>query len=157
MILSPNFTLSEMTKSQTAIRRGIINEPDEQDIAALERLAMSVLQPVRDHFGTPVIVTSGYRCPDLNMAIGSKGSSQHIKGEAADFEVIGHGNFEVATWIRDTLDFDQLILEFWRDDDPNAGWVHCSYVGPGQNRKEALTITGRGARVGLPGDAQEAA
>jgi zinc D-Ala-D-Ala carboxypeptidase len=152
MQLAPNFYLSEFVKSQTALRQGIDNTPDEYTIETLERLAKELLQPVRNHFDAPVVITSGFRCPDLNLAIGSKDTSQHIKGEAVDFEVVGRGNYEVALYIRDNMDFDQLILEFWRDDDPYAGWVHCSYVGPAWNRKQSLTISMGKTAHGLPGD-----
>ena len=147
MRLSPNFTLAELTKSQTALRKGIDNTPTQDEIEKLQLLVDNVLQRVRDHFGRPVTINSGFRCLKLNRAIGSKDNSQHRKGEAADIEVPGVSNLELAEWIRDNLTFDQLILEFYSEDDPAAGWVHVSYVP--QPRNATLTIAKDGTRVGL--------
>jgi len=126
MILSNNFTLKELTKSQTATRKGIHNEPSTEHIENLIHLAKTILQPVREHFGKPVMISSGYRSPELCEAIGSSAKSQHAKGEAADFEIHGVDNKELAAWISANCDFDQLILEFYIDGDLNSGWVHCS-------------------------------
>ena len=126
MILSNNFTLNELTKSQTATRKGIDNEPGTVEIENLIHLAKTILQPVREHFGKPVMISSGYRSPELCEAIGSSAKSQHAKGEAADFEIHGVDNKELAAWISINCDFDQLILEFYIDGDANSGWVHCS-------------------------------
>lgn len=148
MKLSNNFSLAEMIKSQTALRKGINNTPEQDEIDKLRALCENVLQPVRDHFGKPVTVNSGFRCLQLNRAIGSKDTSQHRKGEAADIEIAGVPNKELAEWIRDNLEFDQLILEFYSDDDPAAGWVHVSYIEQGR-RKQCLTIGKSGTSVGL--------
>ena len=126
MKLSANFSLGELTKSETAIRKGIDNSADEIVTAHLQALVDNVLQPVRDKFGS-VKVTSGYRSPLLNSSIGGSKTSHHCYGFAADFEVVGMDNRELAIWIRDTLEFTQLILEFYTAGDPNSGWVHCSY------------------------------
>ena len=126
MKLSNNFTLAELVKSQTAIRKNIRNEPGTAEINNLIHLAETVLQPVRDHFGKPVAISSGYRSPELCEAIGSSSKSQHAKGEAADFEINGVDNMQLAMWINKNTDFDQLILEFYDGIDPNSGWVHCS-------------------------------
>ena len=126
MKLSNNFSLAEMTKSQTATRKGIDNKPSTEHIENLIHLAETVLQPVRDHFGKPVAISSGYRSPELCEAIGSSSKSQHAKGEAADFEINGVDNMQLAMWINKNTDFDQLILEFYDGIDPNSGWVHCS-------------------------------
>ena len=126
MKLSNNFTLQELTKSQTATRKGIDNEPGTAEIENLIHLAKTILQPVREHFGKPVMISSGCRSPALCEAIGSSAKSQHAKGEAADFEIHGIDNKELAAWIAAKCDFDQLILEFYIDGDPNSGWVHCS-------------------------------
>ena len=126
MILSNNFTLNELTKSQTATRKGIHNEPSTEHVENLIHLAKTILQPVREHFGKPVMISSGYRSPELCEAIGSSAKSQHAKGEAADFEIHGVDNKELAAWISANCDFDQLILEFYIDGDANSGWVHCS-------------------------------
>jgi zinc D-Ala-D-Ala carboxypeptidase len=126
MKLSANFSLAEMIKSSTAIRKGIDNTPDEVVTANLQALVDNVLQVVRDNFGS-VKVTSGYRSPLLNSSIGGSKTSHHCYGFAADFEVTGVDNKELAIWIRDNLQFTQLILEFYTEGDPNSGWVHCSY------------------------------
>lgn len=149
MDLSDNFTLEELTKSSTAERADIDNDPGLSEISALVGLARNILQPVRDHFGIPFSPSSGYRCIALNRAIGSKDTSQHIKGEAVDFEIPGVSNYELAVWIRENLDFDQLILEFYKSGDPYSGWVHCSYQVTGNNRKECLTINRSGTFIGL--------
>jgi hypothetical protein len=127
MNLSPNFTLKELTKSDYAIRNGIPNEPNMDQIVKLKELCQKILQPVRNHFG-PVTVTSGFRSPELCVKIGSSVNSQHANGEAADFEVPGVDNANLAYWIKDNLeDWDQMILEFYTLGEPNSGWVHCSY------------------------------
>ena len=136
MNLSRNFSLQELIKSDTAIRKGINNNPNSGQIEKLKDLCENILQPVRDHFGR-VKVTSGFRSPDLCIAIGSSVNSQHAKAEAADFEVIGTDNAELADWIYKNLNFDQLILEFYTPGEPNSGWIHCSYT-PDQPRKQFL-------------------
>ena len=132
MKLSNNFSLNELTKSQAAERKGIDNTPSAEHQENLKSLCTHVLQPVRDHFGQVVSVSSGYRSPELCVAIGSKTTSQHAKGEAADFEIFGVSNKELADWIHYNVNYDQLILEYWNESDPNSGWVHCSYS---QNQK----------------------
>ena len=121
MRLSYNFTLSELTRSQTAARMGIDNTPDEQQIENLQRVCSEILQPVRDHFGIPFAPSSGFRSVALCEAIGSSSKSQHAKGEAVDFELPGFDNKEVAEWVRNNLNFDQLILEYYTPDDPSSG------------------------------------
>ena len=137
MQLSSNFSLQELTKSQTATRKGIDNTPSPEHHENLKRLCENVLQPVRDHFSRVVTVSSGYRSPELCTAIGSKITSQHAKGEAADFEIFGVSYKELADYINEHLDYDQLILEYWNETDPNSGWVHCSYS-EGNNRNQYL-------------------
>ena len=136
-MLSPNFSIREMTRSGTAARRGIDNTAPDEARRALKVLALAVLEPVRAAFG-PVIVTSGYRSPELNRAIKGSRNSQHMTGHAVDFEVPGVSNARVAKWISTHLDYDCLILEFHDPTDPHAGWVHCSYVGA-SNRRKILT------------------
>jgi len=138
MRLSKNFTMAEFTKSQTAERKGIDNTPQGEHLEAAKALFENVVQPVRDHFG-PTVINSGYRSPDLNEAVGGSSRSQHCKGEAADIEVPGTPNAELAEWIRDNLEFDQLILEFYTPGIPDSGWVHVSYLADGDNRGECLT------------------
>lgn len=138
MNLSKNFTLSEFTKSQTALRLGIDNTPEGEHLEAAKALFENVVQPVRDNFG-PTTLNSGYRGFSLNSAVGGSPTSQHCKGEAVDLEVPGVPNAEVAQWIHDNLEFDQLILEFYTPGIPDSGWVHVSYRADGQNRKSVLT------------------
>ena len=127
MQLSKNFSLAEMTKSQTAIRMGMSNNPSEGEVENLRLLCERVLQPVRDHFNHVVSVSSGYRSAALSQAIGSSPDSQHAKGMAADFEIYGTPNNEVFNWIKNNLMYDQMILEYWNPDEPNSGWVHVAY------------------------------
>ena len=127
MNLSRNFSLQELIKSDTAIRKGINNNPNAEQIEKLKALCENILQPVRDHFGR-VKVTSGYRSPELCTAIGSSVNSQHAKAEAADFECVGVDNAELADWIKDNLTYDQLIVEYYTPGEPNSGWIHCSYI-----------------------------
>ncbi len=138
MNLTENVSLKELTKSESATRFGISNEPTEEALSNLQKLATHILQPVRDHFGKPLIITSGYRSPELCLKIGSTTTSQHTKGQAADFELNGIANKDLSDWIHQNLDYDQLILEFWKPEEPNSGWVHCSYKGQGLNRKQYL-------------------
>ena len=137
MKLTENFSLIELTKSQTAERKGIDNTPEPHHQDNLKSLCTSILQPVRDHFSRVVSVSSGYRSEALCVAIGSKTTSQHAKGEAADFEIFGVSNKELADYIHENLEYDQLILEYWKESDPNSGWVHCSYS-EGNNRNQYL-------------------
>ena len=137
MKLTENFSLLELTKSQTAERKGIDNTPSPTHQENLKSLCTSILQPIRDHFNRVVSVSSGYRSEALCIAIGSKISSQHAKGEAADCEIFGVSNKELADWINENLTYDQLILEYWKEEDPSSGWVHCSYKSEG-NRKQYL-------------------
>ena len=138
MQLSENFSLNEFTKSDTAVRKGIDNTPNDVHLENMKALCENVLQKVRSHFGKSVRITSGYRSSELCEAIGSSSKSQHAKGQAADFEITGIDNKDLAIWIRDNVDFDQLILEFYTEGDPNSGWVHCSYSST-SNRKEVLS------------------
>jgi zinc D-Ala-D-Ala carboxypeptidase len=148
MRLSENFTLAEFTKSQTAIRNGIPNDPTTEHLEAMKVLCEFILEPLRAHFGRPVRLSSGYRSTRLNRAVGGSTTSQHSKGEAADLEIPGVANDRVAKWIRGNLPFDQVILEFYHSGDPNSGWVHVSY-GP-RNRRQALTTSdGRVYKSGL--------
>ena len=138
MELSKNFTLREMTRSQTATRKGISNTPSGTHQSNLVLLCQNILQPLRDYYGRPLRVTSGYRSPELCIAIGSSVNSQHAKGQAADFEIPGVSNKELAEYINENLNYDQLILEFFTPDDPMSGWVHCSFNNKAENRKQFL-------------------
>ena len=98
---------------------------------------MNVLQPIRSEFEKAVIISSGYRSQELCIAIGSKISSQHAEGKAADLEIPSIDNKELAWWIRNNLDYDQLILEFYKEGEPDSGWIHISY-NEGDNRNQNL-------------------
>mgnify|MGYP001227839943 FL=1 len=149
MQLTKNFSLREFTKSQTAERMGIDNTPPEEIIPKLSFLATQILEPLREKIDTPILITSGYRCPELCEAIGSKPTSQHTKGEAVDIEAIGMSTLNLAEMIINHFDFDQVILECYRKGDMNSGWVHCSLIS-GENRQEVLTYTkAKGYEKGL--------
>ena len=150
MKLSENFSLQELLKSQLALRKGINNKPvDSSIITNLQVLCEKVLQPLRNYFAKPVVINLGYRCAKLNKAVGSNSKSQHTKGQAADIEIPSVSNKEVAEWIEDNVPFDQLILEFYNGVDPSSGWVHVSYIGDSDNRKQTLTINKNGTFTGF--------
>lgn len=140
MNLSPNFSLHELTKSETALRLDIDNTPGEAETESLRLLCEKVLQPVRDHFGKGVKVNSGFRSSATNQATGGSKSSDHVKGQAADIEIPGVANADLAQWIMDNLDYTQLILEFYTPGIPDSGWVHVSYD-PNNLKKQELTAT----------------
>ena len=146
MILSENFSLDELTKSQEAIRLEIENTPEDEHVTNLILLCKNILQPLRDHFKIPVSISSGFRSAALCEAIGSSSKSQHTKGQAADFEIFGIANKELADWITTNLEYDQCILEFWNENEPNSGWVHCSYSTNG-NRKQYLKAQKIGGKI----------
>ena len=151
MNLTANFTLHEMTKSETALRLGIDNTPGEQEIANLTLLCEKVLQPVRDHYAKGVKINSAFRHPDTNRAVGGSTTSDHCKGLAADLEIPGVPNAELAEWIKDNLEFRQLILEFYTPGIPDSGWVHVSYD-PNDLKMQVMTATKQnGKTVYLPG------
>ena len=140
MKLTANITLDELTKSQVAESKGINNNPNPSQIENLKALATNILQPVRSHFDKPLIISSGFRCAQLCIEIGSSVNSQHVadnNAAAADFEIPGVDNRELANWIRSELEFDQLILEFYKDNEPTSGWIHCSYS-TDHNRNQSL-------------------
>lgn len=151
MNLTTNFTLNELTQSETALRKGLDNAPTQDIISALQSLAVNVLQPIRDHYGRGVKVNSGYRSPEVNASVGGSKTSDHCKGQAADIEIPGVANAELAAYIRDELQFTQLILEFYTPGVPDSGWVHVSYD-PANLKKQVMTATKRdGKTVYLPG------
>lgn len=135
MMLSKNLSLAEIIKSQTAIRKNIDNRPSLRHQDNLIAIAQAVFQPLRDWYGKPITVSSGYRSPQLNQAINGSLSSQHCKGEALDLDV-GDENFMLFDYIRLNVDFDQMIWEF--GDDVNPAWVHVSYSNDTPNRKQIL-------------------
>ena len=139
MNLSKNLTLAEVTKSTTAKRLGIDNTPDEWTTENLRQVAINIFQPLRDSFGCPIYVSSGYRLAELNTAIGGSSRSQHVEGRALDLDADVYGrctNSQIFKWIKENLEFDQLIWEFGDSDNPD--WVHVSYVYDGINRKRCL-------------------
>ena len=146
MKLTANFSLEELTKSETALRMGLENEPNDEQLANLVALCECVLQPVRDHFGKGVKVNSGLRTLPVNRAIGSADHSDHVKGMAADIEIPGVANAELAQWIVDNLEFRQTILEFYTPGIGDSGWVHVSY-NPADNKKQVLTATKQGGKT----------
>jgi hypothetical protein len=151
MQLTNNFSLAEMVKSDTALRHDMDNTPGEAEIANLKTLCEKVLQPVRDKFQTGVKVNSGFRHPEVNAKVGGSKTSDHCKGQAADIEIPGIANADLAVWIMDNLEYTQLILEFYTPGVPDSGWVHVSYD-PANLKKQNLTATKKdGKTVYLPG------
>ena len=148
--LSKHFTLTEMTRSMTAVRKGINNIPGPGEIKNLGDLCYEVLEPLRAHFDLPVTISSGYRSEALCEAIGSKKTSQHALGQAADLEIHSVPNIKIAYWLQNNVDYDQLIMEYFDKDDPAGGWVHISYHEAGSNRKQVLTFDGKKYSEGLP-------
>jgi zinc D-Ala-D-Ala carboxypeptidase len=140
MKLTANISLDELIKSQVAERKGINNNPSPMQIENLKALAVNILQPIRSQFDRPLIISSGFRCAQLCLEIGSSINSEHCadnKSAAADFEIPGIDNKELAEWIKSNLEYNQLILEFYRDGEPSSGWVHCSYS-TDLNKKQSL-------------------
>jgi len=151
MQLTNNFSLAEMVKSETALRHDMDNTPGEAEIENLKRLAEKVLQPVRDHYGKGVKGNSGYRHPEVNAKVGGSKTSDHCKGQAADIEIPGVPNADLAKWVAENLDFTQVILEFYTQGIPDSGWVHVSYD-PANLKKQTLTaVKQNGKTVYLPG------
>jgi hypothetical protein len=156
MELSKNLVLAEVTRSETAKRKGISNMPTPEHIENFKKLAENIFQPIRDHFGVPIRISSGYRSAALNKAIGGAGktvngvyipSSQHCKGEAIDIDMDGTTitNKQVFDYIKDNLNFDQLIWEFGTSTNPD--WVHVSYNSDGKQRKQVLKAVKQGANT----------
>jgi len=145
MQLSEHLTLAEATKSQTATRLGIDNSPTIAHLESLRSVAKNIFEPIRNHFGVPIAVTSGYRSKALNDAIRGSRRSQHCHGQALDIDADVFGritNGEIFHYIKSNLDFDQLIWEFGdepHDTNANPDWVHVSFVNDGFNRGEILT------------------
>jgi hypothetical protein len=144
MQLSKNLSLAEVIRSETAKRKGISNMPTEAHIENFKLLAEKVFQPIREHFGVPIHISSGYRSAALNTAIKGSGSSQHCSGEAIDIDMDGTSitNAAIFNYIKDNLEFDQLIWEFGTDANPD--WVHVSYESTGKQRKMMLKAVKKG-------------
>ncbi len=139
MQLSENFTLEEMIRSETATKLNIDNTPNEKTIENLKDLCINLLEPLRNKLNKPVTILSGYRCSELNKAVGGVGNSKHLFGQAADIRVEGMDNLELVKFIQRYFKFDQLILEKMEPLNPSTGWVHVSWMGA-KNRNQFLTI-----------------
>ena len=138
MRISKHISYKEATQSQTATRKGISNDPDAYQLQNMQLLAEKVFEAIREHFGVPIHISSGYRSKALNTAIGGSLTSQHCSGEAIDIDMDGTSvtNAQIFNYIKDNLSFDQLIWEFGTDSNPN--WVHVSYESTGKQRKQIL-------------------
>lgn len=151
MQLSSNFSLKELTVSDTAIRLGLDNTPNETVTANLKTLAENILQPVREHYGKSVKVNSGYRAPEVNAAVGGSKTSDHCKGQAADIEINGVANGDLAKYITENFKFTQVILEFYTQGIPDSGWVHVSYDANDLKCQVLTAVKQNGKTVYLPG------
>jgi zinc D-Ala-D-Ala carboxypeptidase len=137
-MISEHISYKEGVYSNTATRRGIDNDPTDDQLHFMEIIAEEVFEPLREYVGGPIKINSFYRSPELNTAIGGSKTSQHCKGQAMDIDdTFGKmTNAEMYHWIKENLDFDQMIWEFGDDDNPN--WVHVSYVSADKNRNRCL-------------------
>lgn len=144
--ISKHITWEEATKSATAEKKGIANVPSEVEIVAMKKLAKEIFEPLREWAGEPIRVNSFYRSAELCEAIGSKATSQHTKGQAIDIDAMGEKtNADLFNYIKDNLNFDQLIWEY--GDDENPDWVHISYVGVNGNRNRILKAVKKGKKT----------
>ena len=147
-MLTNNFSLHEMIKSETAMRRDMDNTPHSDEVVQnLTILCEQVLQPLRDVYGVGIKVNSGYRSPDVNAAVGGSRTSDHCKGQAADIEIPGVANKDLAIYIRDNFEFTQLILEGYIEGIPDSGWVHVSYDAYNLKRQVLTAIFVKGRAV----------
>lgn len=149
MQLSKHLSLAEVTRSDSAKRKGISNQPTPEHLENFKILAAKVFEPIREHFGVPIHISSGYRSKELNAAIGGSLTSQHCSGEAIDIDMDGSAsgvsNADVFKYIKDNLQFDQLIWEFGTDKNPD--WVHVSYESTGKQRKQILRAVKSGGKT----------
>jgi hypothetical protein len=147
MQISKHLTLAEVSRSETAKRKGINNTPSGEHLANFKLLAEKIFEPIREHFGVPILISSGYRSKELNSAIGGSLTSQHCQGEAIDIDMDGTTitNAQVFNYIKDNLNFDQLIWEFGTDKNPD--WVHVSYESSGKQRKQILKAIKSGGKT----------
>ena len=138
MQISKHLSLAEVSRSETAKRRGISNTPTAEHLENFKKLAENIFEPIREHFGVPIHISSGYRSKELNAAVGGSASSQHCQGEAIDIDMQDTSitNAEIFNFIKDNLNFDQMIWEFGNDTNPD--WVHVSYESTGKQRKQIL-------------------
>jgi zinc D-Ala-D-Ala carboxypeptidase len=151
MQLTNNFSLKELTVSETAARKGLDNTPNETVTANLKTLAEKILQPVREYYGKSVRVNSGYRSPEVNASVGGSKTSDHCKGQAADIEINGVANGDLAKYITENFKFTQVILEFYTQGVPDSGWVHVSYDANDLKCQVLTAVKQNGKTVYLPG------
>jgi hypothetical protein len=147
MQISKHLSLGEVSRSETAKRRGISNTPSGEHLENFKKLAENIFEPIREHFGVPIHISSGYRSKELNSAIGGSLSSQHCQGEAIDIDMDGTSitNAQIFNYIKDNLNFDQLIWEFGSASNPD--WVHVSYESTGKQRKQILKAVKSGGKT----------
>jgi len=149
MQISKHLSLAEVSRSETAKRKGINNTPSGEHLENFKKLAENIFEPIREHFAVPIYISSGYRSKELNAAIGGASSSQHCSGEAIDIDMDGSAsgvsNADVFKYIKDHLNFDQLIWEFGTDKNPD--WVHVSYETTGKQRKQILKAVRSGGKT----------
>jgi zinc D-Ala-D-Ala carboxypeptidase len=149
MQISKHLSLAEVSRSETAKRRGINNTPSGEHLENFKKLAENIFEPIREHFGVPIHISSGYRSKELNAAIGGSATSQHCSGEAIDIDMDGSAsgitNAQVFNFIKDNLNFDQLIWEFGSSTNPD--WVHVSYETTGKQRKQILKAVKSGSKT----------
>ena len=142
MKISHNITYAEAIHSNTAKRKGIDNTPNPAQVENMKLTAEKVFQPLREWVGGPIKVNSFFRSPELNEAIGGSKTSQHCKGQAVDVEVPTISNLDLANWCSVHLNFDQIILEFYKEEEPSSGWVHISF-NLESNRRKYLAFDGK--------------
>lgn len=147
MRISKHISYKEATQSQTATRKGISNDPDAYQLQNMQLLAEKVFEPIREHFGVPIAINSFFRSQKLNKAIGGASGSQHTQGRAIDIDdtLGGVSNKQMFDYIKNHLDFDQLIWEF--GDNNNPAWVHISYVSPTENRNRVLKASKKNGKT----------
>lgn len=149
MQISKHLSLAEVSRSETAKRKGINNTPSGEHLENFKKLAENIFEPIREHFAVPIHISSGYRSKELNASIGGASSSQHCSGEAIDIDMDGSpsgvSNADVFKYIKDNLNFDQLIWEFGSDSNPD--WVHVSYESTGKQRKQILKAVKAGGKT----------
>ena len=147
MRISKHISYKEATQSQTAVRKGINNDPDAYQLQNMQVLAEKVFEPLREHFGVPIAINSFFRSQKLNKAIGGAAGSQHTQGRAIDIDdtLGGVSNKQMFDWIRENLDYDQLIWEFGNNTNPD--WVHISYVSESENRKRVLKASKKNGKT----------
>jgi len=149
MQISKHLSLAEVSRSETAKRKGINNTPSGEHLENFKKLAENIFEPIREHFAVPIHISSGYRSKELNASIGGASSSQHCQGEAIDIDMDGSpsgvSNADVFKYIKDHLNFDQLIWEFGSDSNPD--WVHVSYESTGKQRKQILKAVKAGGKT----------